>query len=278
MVDGRAALYGMRDVPERVLDTLSAVRPVLETRGSPARQYAYYMHLAYGRVMRNRSRVGDADIADMRTALAAARQTDEEKDTGYGTYFLGRLLWLRGDLAEAQELFERALALAERTGETILIEQAVLGLALNGLRRHDAETVRAFTPRALAGAQEMASTEYLAGAIACQAWLAWQDQRPDEVLRLSAEIAQVSVTAFDQGAHNSWVYFWPLLAVHLDAGRLDEAVTTGRMLLHRKQQWLPDALESVLGSAIAAWDQDQPGLAAEWLAEALVRAQDLRYA
>ncbi|MGD0559575.1 MAG: AAA family ATPase [Streptosporangiaceae bacterium] len=256
MVDGRAALYMMRDEPERVLETLSVVRPALETSGSPARRYAYYMHLAYGRVMRNRFRVDEADIADMRTALAAARQSDEEKDAAYGTYFLGRLLCLRGDLAEAQELLERALAMAERIGESLLTEQVPLALALNGLRRHDPEAVRAFTLRA----RDI-------DALSCQAWLAWRDQRPGEVLRLSAEIAEMS-----------WVYLWPLLAVHLDGGRLDEAVATGRMLIDPRQQWLPDALETALRSAIAAWEQDQPGLAADRLASAVALAQDLRYA
>ena len=66
MVDGRAGLYTMRNEPERALAVLDAVRPVLEASGNPARKYSFYMHLALSRVMRNRYRVDEADIAIMR--------------------------------------------------------------------------------------------------------------------------------------------------------------------------------------------------------------------
>lgn len=44
-----AALYIMRNETELGLATLDAARPVLEARGSPARKYSFYVHLAMGR-------------------------------------------------------------------------------------------------------------------------------------------------------------------------------------------------------------------------------------
>ncbi len=85
MVDGRAALYTMRNEPELALATLEAVRPVLEARGSPARKYGFYLHLAMDRVMQNGNRVDEADIATLRRSLAAAAQGEEEKDVGYAS-------------------------------------------------------------------------------------------------------------------------------------------------------------------------------------------------
>jgi hypothetical protein len=117
------------------LALLEQVRPVLEASGNPARRYGFYLHLALARVMQHGYRVDESDIATMREGLAAAAQGDEEKDVGYATYFLGRLLWLHGDLAAAGEQMERSLAMAERIGESILIGQSVLGLALTALRR-----------------------------------------------------------------------------------------------------------------------------------------------
>ena len=180
MVDGRGGMYTVREEPERVMDTFGPVRPVLEARGSPARKFSFYMHLTYARVMRNRYRVDDVDIADMHAALAAARQGDEEKDTGYALFWLGRLYWLRGDLAAAQDWQERALAMAERIGELILLGQSLLGLALTGLRRGDVAAVRQFTPRAAAITDQMGSSEHLAGTRGCETWLAWRDgHRPE---------------------------------------------------------------------------------------------------
>src|SRR6185437_5203545 len=99
-----------------------------------------------------------------------------EKDVGYATFFLARFLLLHGDLAEAQDHLGQSLAMAERIGETALRAYSLLGLAMAALRRHDIAEVRALLPRVLAEAETMAGPDYLAGAKAFLAWLAWLDQ------------------------------------------------------------------------------------------------------
>ena len=279
MVDGRAGLYTMRSEPEPALAVLETVRPVLEASGSPARRYSFYMHLAMGRIMRNGYRVDEADIATMRQGLAAAAQGDEEKDVGYATFFLGRAWWLHGDLAAAQEQMERALAMAERIGESILLGHSLLGLALTALRRHDTEAVRALAPQVMAAAADMASAEYLAGAKACLTWLAWQDQRPHDVITLSGEIAELMAGTARLGFYHGLVHLWPLIAVHLEAGHVAGAVAVSRQIPQYAQysQWLPSDLELTLEEACQAWDQGQPGLAGERLAAAVALARDLNY-
>ena len=229
------------------------------------------------RVMRNRYRVEEADIATMRESLAAAAQGDEEKDVGYATFFFGLALWLHGDLAAAQEQMERALAMAERIGESILLGQSLLGLALTALRRHDTEAVRALAPRAVEAAPDLASSEYLAGAKACLAWLAWQDRRPDDVITLSGEIAELIAGTGRLGSYHGLVHRWPLIAVHLEAGHVAAAVAVSRQI-PQYVPWLPGDLESALEEARQAWDQGQAGLAGERLAAAAALARDLNYA
>jgi class 3 adenylate cyclase/tetratricopeptide (TPR) repeat protein len=280
MVDGRACQYTTEHQPERALATLAAVRPVLD-RGSPARKHSFYMHLAMARVARNRFQVDEIDLANLRLSLAAAAQGAEEKDVGYATFFLGRLLLVHGDLAEAQGYLEQSLAMAERIGESILLEQSLLGLAMAALRLHDTTTVRALVPRALAGADTMASADYLAGAKACQAWLAWQDRHPEDVIKLSDEIAALMTDPPDVGIYYGPVYLWLLVAVHLEAGHLAEAVAASRQLTDYAQPFPADhkgaALEAALAAASQAWDQDQPALARDTLTTALTLARDLNY-
>ena len=237
------------------------------------------MHLAMARVMQNGYRVDEADIATMREGLAAAAQGDEEKDVGYATFFLGRVLWLHGDLAAAGEQMERALAMAERIGESILLGQSLLGLALTALRRHDTEAVRALMPQVMAAAGNMASAEYMAGAKACLAWLAWQDRRPHDVIKLSGEIAELMAGTARLGFYHGLIYLWPLIAVHLEAGHVGGAVAVSRQIPQYAQyaQWLPGDLESALEEAGQAWDRGQPGLAGERLAAAVALARDLNY-
>ena len=273
MVDGRACEYTMRNEPERVLALLAEVRPVLEARGNAARKHSYYLHLALGRVARNGYRVDETDLATMRQSLAEAARGEEEKDVGYATFFLGRLLWLHGDLAAAQEQLERALAMAERIGESILLGQSLLALALTALRRHDPAAVRVLVPRVMAEAEGMATAGYLAGAKACLAWLAWQDRRPDEVIALSAEIAELTTATVDMASYHGPVHLWPALAAHLDAGDLAGAVAAAR----RFAPGLPGDLAETVRAGAAAWDQGRAGQARERLAAALALARDLRF-
>jgi DNA-binding SARP family transcriptional activator len=273
MVDGRACQYSTEYRLEQALATLAAARPVLD-RGSAVRKHGYYFHLAMARVAQNRFLVDETDLDNARCSLAAALEA-EEKDVGYATFFLARFLLLRGDVAEAQDHLETSLALAERIGETGLLAYSLQGLAMAALRRHDTAAVRALVPRVLAEAEGMAAPDYLAGAKACLAWLAWQDRHPDDVIKLAEEITTLTTGTLDAGLYYGPVHLWPLAAVHLEAGHLAEAVAATRRL--RDYMQFPAGLEAALTAASQAWDQDQPDQARDHLAAALDLARDLGY-
>jgi hypothetical protein len=166
--------------------------------------------------------------------------------------------------------------MAERIGESILLEQSLLGLTMAALRLHDTAAVRALVPQVLAGVKTMASPDYLAGAKACLAWLAYQDRHPDDVIKLSEEIATLMTGTPDVGVCYGPVHLWPLVAVHLEAGHLAGAVAASRQLPHFTQR-LPVSLEAALTAASKAWDQDQPDLASDYLTAALTQARTLGY-
>ena len=273
MVDGRAGLAVHANEPEPALAALEAVRPVLEASGNPARKCSFYLHLTLARVMRNRYRVTAADIAEMRKAMAAAADSDEEKDAAYATYFTGHLLWLYGDLAAAKDYQERALAMAERIGESILLRDSLLGLTLTALRRHETDEVRALAARALTMAGAEANQEYLATARACLAWVAWQDRCPAEVIKLSGQIASANAPSI----YHRWVYLFPLIAVHLDTGQVAPAVAASRQLLDVAQQALPAELESALADSADAWEHGDLERSQDRLVTGLALARDLGY-
>ena len=124
------------------------------------------------------------------------------------------------------------------------------------LRRHDIAEVRALLPRVLAEAETIAGPDYLAGAKALLAWLAWLDRHPDDVIKLAEEIATLTTGTPDAGLYYGPVHLWPLAAVHLEAGHLAEAVAATRRLRDHSQ--LPADLEAALTAASQACDQDQP--------------------
>ena len=279
MVDGRAELHVMRFEHDLALAALEQARPVLETRGSPARKMTYYQLRTLQKLQRNRLRVDEEDIASLRASVAAVEHSGEDKDVGYATDSLGWALWLRGDLAEATDKLTAALRLAERIGETHLRDLALLTLSLTALRRHDVEAVRALLPQTYAAADQAGG--YIGSQITvgfgCAAWLAWQDGRPDEVIRLTAQIQESGRPALGSAAMHRWVYLFPLLAAHLEGSQVEQAVAAARQIIDPSQQSLPDALTTAIIRACESWDQDGRGQTAERLTEVLALARTHAY-
>jgi adenylate cyclase len=276
MVDGWADLHVLRYEPDRALAALDAARPLVD-RGSPARRHAFYQNLTMQHLISNRFQADDTDVDMMRRSMEAGKLTGEEKDAGYGTHFLGWVYWLRGELAESEELIQQALALAERIGETLLLGPSLLALVLIALRRHETETVRFLLPRTMTAAEAVGTREYVAGAKACQAWLAWQDGRPDDVVRLAEEYEQLGPITVGSCSRYRWVYLWPLIGAHLAAGATAKAVAAGRQILDPSQQALPDELTAALQTGCEAWDQGEADAAARGLCAALDLARQLCY-
>jgi tetratricopeptide (TPR) repeat protein len=254
---------------------LEAARPVLEAHGTPARRYVFDRLYTQQRLIRNRFLVDDADLARLRSSVRMAERTGEEKDLGYATHFLGWGLWHRGDLPEARRELQSAYDMAERMGETFLRAVSLLTLTLTALRQHDTEAVRGLLPRA-AAAGENADTP-LSAVMACQAWLAWQDDRPDEVIRLADQIASYQPATISIIGAYRWVYLFPLIAARLSAGTVKEAVTAARRMLDPAQQALPGDLTAALNAATEAWDRGEPDAAREHLESALRLARDRDY-
>jgi adenylate cyclase len=281
MIDGWASMHLWCLELDLALAVLEQVRPVLEAHGSPARKSAFYRFWTLQKLLRNRLRVDEEDLANLRAAIAVAEHSgeDRDKDVGYATDFLGWALWLRGDLAAAAEVETRALNLAERIGETVLLDLALMTLTSIALRRHDTEAVRALLPRAYEATKKVGAQfdGRIAANMSAAAWLAWQDGRPDEVLRLAAEIESLDLTNVGSAAMHGWTYLFPVLAVRLAAGATAEAVAAARRIIDPSQQLLPDDLASALAAGCASWDEGDPVRAARHLTEALDLARARAY-
>jgi DNA-binding SARP family transcriptional activator/tetratricopeptide (TPR) repeat protein len=274
MVDGIADLQALRGEPDLALATLETVRPVVEARGGPARVYSFYHVLAHARLIKNRQRADETDIANMRRSVAAAVEFGDEKDIGYATLFLGRTLMLYGDLTEARQHLETSLAIAERIGETIMIEDSLVALAVVALRRHDVAAVRTFTAKVPEAVKSVSVHWHHANLKACLVWLAWQDGRPADAFALTGQIEELNASIDGENLGYGWVYLWPLLAIRLDEDDVAAAAATARQLLDPAQQRLPDDIEAALRTAVAHGD---PEVVREALTSALAMAAEQGY-
>jgi hypothetical protein len=134
-------------------------------------------------------------------------------------------------------------------------------------------------PRALVAAREAGAKfdDRIAANMSVAAWLAWQDGRSDEVLRLAAEIESLNLTNVGPGAMHRWIYLFPLLALRLAAGATAEAVAAARRIIDPSQQLLPDDLTAALADACESWDQGDPAQTPQRLTGALALARAHAY-
>jgi eukaryotic-like serine/threonine-protein kinase len=275
-VDGLANLYYWGNEPHKAAMVLANARPVVEALGSPERRTSFYVNLSTQRNRETRYRVDEETVANCRTALKAAELGIGEHGMAIVLSTLGfQLLW-HGDLTEAQERLEAALAIGERIGDPFRQAMCLCYLNITALRRDDIEAVRSLAPQSIAAAEAANYPTYVAAANATMAWVAWKDQNFDDVVALATEAlelwATIAVTFEFQ-----WTCLWPLVAARLVAGQLAEAVDASRQLLIPPQQRLPDELESVVEAAGGAWERGEHQLAADNLVDALGLAARLGY-
>ncbi len=194
MVDGRAALHILRHEPALTRRALELAWPVIQKWGEPVRSSQYFHFAGWERARSMRYRVDEEVVANFRRGLVKAREGGDENYIGWGHERLGLYLMLHGDLDEAQEELERALPIAERMGHVTMRAKTLLAMAATALRGHDVEAVRTLAPIAMAAWERAGQLELLGSASvkAVQAWLAWQDNCPQDVVRLANEVLQLS--------------------------------------------------------------------------------------
>jgi class 3 adenylate cyclase/tetratricopeptide (TPR) repeat protein len=278
------SVHCARNDLERAAAVIESVRPLVNATCGPEVVACFCAALSQQHVRERRYRV-DAQVleqhrrsADVARALGPA--TIRQPYEGLRCFTLTNLavvLTWHGDLVEAQEVFEQALASAERQGSSGARGRVLVEMAVTALRRGDVEVVRKLAEQAREAAAAAGYQHYVAAATALQAWVAWRDQQVGRALALGAEALELWESQPESYPFHC-LALWPLAGANLDTGRLEEAVDAARQLLEPSQVRLPDELEGAVQSSCEAWGRAEPELAAQLLAEAVQLARELGFA
>ena len=204
---GQALLYGrqaaakararwaLRDAGTHLEQALTATRHLPQTREAIQQAIDVRLDLRHAIHL-----LGDVEqgMRHMREAEAVAERLGDETRSGMVAIFLGTSLWMMGHSDQAQESIDRALAIAESTGDGLLKLRASDGLARlhhdRGDYRQAAVTLREFLSAVeAAGASSLSSgatplvvnsTAYLAWSLAELGEFAEATRRAQESLRL----------------------------------------------------------------------------------------------
>ena len=109
------------------------------------------------------------------------------------------------------------------------------------------------------------------------AWLAWQDGRPDDVIRIAREADSADAQAPDTRTRNRWAYLFPLAAVFLDQPDTERSLASLLPVLDSAQQALPHPLAAAIERARDAWGCGDHGEATATLWAALDLARELGF-
>jgi tetratricopeptide (TPR) repeat protein len=276
---------------ERAASILEGMRPLAETRGSPPVMAGFLMYLSIRNILARHYRV-DAELVEEHRRAAKAAQAVEGTTWHLGSnpetrrfstmMFLGEALTWYGDLDEAGAALNQVLAQVERAGTSNGRSMALTALAVTAWRQGDVALVRELLHQARAaaasGPRKGHNWTYVAAATAAlEAWVAWRDQRTEEVISLGAEALELWKTQLPS-FQLRFLALFPLASAYLVLGQTEKAVDAVRQTFEPTMARLPDELETALREACDAWDGGEPEKASRLVGGSLTLARGLRYA
>jgi class 3 adenylate cyclase/tetratricopeptide (TPR) repeat protein len=267
-----------RGQPDEVLAVFDQMGPAVEARGSVHQRALLLREKAQARAALAGYRVSEEHMADLARAVEMVDACEPDPyQLGVFHMYLSYFAFMRGDIKLSNKHVDISLAMADRRGLAQLRAASMVIRPLTALRAHDTDAVRELGPAAVAACEWIGYPEWVAMAKGTLAWLAFQEGRSEDVLALAAECDELNGEAHGVERFVNWVRLWPVVAVHLAAGRVEPAVDAARQMIDPSQQRFEPELESLVTSACQAWDDAEAGRAEKALNDAVAMARHLRY-
>jgi tetratricopeptide (TPR) repeat protein len=249
---------------------------VVERCGTMAQRAVFFHGLALLAFRRERYVISEETLGHARAALAASQETGNLGQIAHTEFALGFAHLWHWDLEEAQRHLAAALELTEQIGEQAWHTRSLAYLSVVHRMRGEAEQTQHFITRCLVAATASKDLFYLGVAQANLAWLAWRDGSAGEV----QTDGQAALACWDRAPTVyafRWLALWPLLAVTLSRGTLDDGLGYARSLIDPGQQPPRIPLAAILEDAIAAGEEDLVEMARSHLTHAVEVAQEMGY-
>ncbi len=274
-VDQVWAYYWLARWPE-MEQLVNAIRPAVQERGGTANRQRFLTASCLMHLRKERYAVSDAMLADSREALDASREMASLQAKVDSEFELGFLQLWRRDLDEAERHLGAARELAETVGLAQFRTLSLTYLTVLWRFRGSIDQVSSHTVLAHGAADFARMPDYVAAAMANQAWLAWRRRDLPTATqrgRTAMELWQQSPLVYPF----QWQALWPLIGAALACGREGEAWGSVNALLASAQQRLPDALNTALEAATEARSAGHAAAARRHLERAITAATEMGY-
>lgn len=232
---------------------IASTRDSLTERGSRFQRARLLQLVVMLRIRRERYLVTDDTVGLARQAFDLGTDlADSERAALHFVVFFTLVLAGALDAAETEGM--AVLSWANRAGTVMLRTRCLTYLMIVARRKGDIDRARDLVADCDAACAQARLAEYTGALLANRAWLALVEERRHEA-RVEAEAALDAWRTVRVPYPMQWLAVFPLLALVVDAGRVEEAADLARRLFEPEQQRLPETLSVVLEDAIQA-----PGL------------------
>jgi tetratricopeptide (TPR) repeat protein len=258
---------------------LTEIRRLVEEHGTPSHRVYFLTAVAAMNDRRDRYVVCEETLDLCRTAVTISLASGDQNAIISSRFDLGfNLLW-RGDLDQAEQHMQVALALAEETGNAVHQSRCLTYLTILYRKRGQPDKTSQYASRSLAVAKAAEMIEYVGTARANLAWVAWQE---GDLAQAGTE-GRAALELWQQlpVGHSlcpfQWTAIWPLVATAAAQDQTSGACAFLPVLLESSQQRLPEALSVAVENAVSACKEGDEEAARTWLDQAVLLARELAY-
>jgi tetratricopeptide (TPR) repeat protein len=249
---------------------------VIAERGAAAQRAEFLKMMALSMLMESHFRPSQECIELARRAVAASDEANNPAQAGHVNFVLELIELWHGDFRDAVEQGEKALAIAEQTGDLVLQSRCLTYRAVAFRRLGDIARCATEAERTLKLARKLGMTEYIAMAKASLAWIAWRQEDHPQAEKLASEALELW-HGMDDPYGFDWMALCPLIAIALHQNNSSVAIGFARGLLAENQHPLPENLLSPIRKACDEWQTGARENATADLACAMKVARELSY-
>ena len=273
---GKAGVLYMRGQHAADASLLEDVRPEVEARGTDAQRISFYRSVLFMRIRRDRFVIDDESMAYARRVYEAERDDEDPETYAWAPFQLGFVLLWRGALDEAEVRLRQAVENSRATGDATLESRGLTYLMVLARQRGDVEEARILIAPVLDLAHTAGLDEYVAMALATDAWIAFRDNDLAMTIARSREALDTWASVPNRYPFD-WMAALPAVAASLARGDQEASVRFAEATLADDQQPLADQLDESLRIAVAKHARGDREGAVKSLGRAITIARGLGY-
>lgn len=268
-----------QNLGDEMFQVVQEIEPKVVQLGTPSQVSKIYYSLCLAGLRKERYLASEKTVSFAVRSANALEHSGDLVSKGMALFLHGFACLWHDDYKPAIKPFQEALEITEKTGELVLKTRVVNYLAVLYRRMNDLPKSLEYTDRTLDIAIQSKMQEYIGSAYANYAWIAYKNNKFEEVLAYynKSKIEWGKISNYKAFHVIQWLVYFPVLAVYLHNNRLKESINIAAEIVNPDQKRLPEDLTQSLKEAAVFYQKRDKKKAADSLKSAVHLAEKYAY-